>query len=121
MQMFDTNLWDQAENLKLLEVSMRLLRENNPAEYTFYINALVDARLRYRRLNFKETCAIIKRDQGLNLAKKIASLFVWLHLSQAQETTILEMTSLDQAKINEVLAAIFDEELIRTITNLLKE
>ena len=59
VQMFESNLWEQDDSMMLLDVTMRIIRSSQPSEYTFMINELANARVRYVKLSFKETCKLL--------------------------------------------------------------
>lgn len=79
LQMFESNLWEQQDNMMLLDVTLRILRNNQPTEYTFMINELADARVRYVKLSFKETIKLLDSQSNLVPSRKVAALLAWLN------------------------------------------
>lgn len=57
------------------------------------VDQLVDARIRYVKLNFKETNTILSNSSELP-AKKVASLMAWLDRSKRTEADICERLAL---------------------------
>ena len=63
----------------------------------------------------------MQRDRQLSIARKLAIVLLWLRRSCDQERSIFQNTHLDAQKIEEVLDAVFERPLLKSLMAVLTD
>lgn len=99
------------DNLALIEVTLRSLKSRKPQEFQHMVDQFVQARTRYVKLNFKETCTILQNCKETPI-KKLASLLAWLDQCSQREETIYQRLGLP---IEWCTEQVFDSSFLKIV------